>query len=125
MQRPRQAASDDNPVFVTLDDLTVENGSAGHGNAPVQVESGYCIMRLSGDNRLVGGWHEITLKADEGVAGLRVLPVATCVITSAGGAGSSANSTASKTPSAGDPLVMWPLVLLATASLAAIVRDLR
>lgn len=75
-----------NPIIVTLENLTVQNSGGGHSNAPVQVESGsYCIIKLSGTNTLVGGWHEITLKADEGIAGLRVMPGATCIITSASG----------------------------------------
>ena len=80
--------SEANPIYVTLDGLTVENGKSGHDNAPLQVESGYCVVRLRGNNKLVGGWHDIRMKKDTGVAGLRVLPGATCAITSADGNGS-------------------------------------
>ncbi|MDO4797640.1 MAG: hypothetical protein Q4A01_06440 [Coriobacteriales bacterium] len=84
--------SEDNPVYVTLDGLTVENSSGDHENAPVQVENGYCILKLQNSNRLVGGWHDITARKDVGIAGLRVCKGATCVITSADGNGSTNGS---------------------------------
>lgn len=82
-----------NPVYVTLDGFTVEaSGGRGDGNAPVQVNNGYCVLRLRGQNRLVSGWHDITLKKDEGIAALRVRGGATCVVTSAEGDGSTSGS---------------------------------
>lgn len=81
-----------NPIVVTLNGLTVNNRQGDHENAPVQVESGYCIIKLSGSNHLEGGWHDISLKNDVGIAGLRVCSGATCVITSAAGDGKESGS---------------------------------
>lgn len=84
--------SESDPIKVTLSGLTVQNGKGGHEMAPVQVESGYCIIKLADQNTLVGGWHDITLKEDRGIAGLRVQSGATCVITSAEGDGSTSGT---------------------------------
>ncbi len=84
--------SEADAVNVTLDNVTIDQGSVKPSNAPITVESGYAVIKLRGTNVLKAGHKRVTLAHDWGFAGLCVQKGSICIITSADGDGSTNGS---------------------------------
>ena len=87
-----KGGSEQSPIRVILDNVTIDQGSVKPSSSPITVESGYAIIKLRGANVLKAGHKRVTLQHDWGFAGLCVQKGATCVITSVDGDGSTSGS---------------------------------
>ena len=87
-----KGGSEQNPIRVTLENVTIDQGSVKPSRSPVTVESGYAVITLRGTNVLRAGHKRVTFAHDWGFAGLCVQKGATCIITSADGDGSTSGS---------------------------------
>ena len=89
--------SEANAVHVTLDNVTIDQGSVKPSSSPITVVSGYAVIKLRGTNVLKAGYKRNggildKLVHDDGLAGLCVPKGSTCIITSADGDGSTNGS---------------------------------
>ena len=92
-----KGGSEQNPIHVILDNVTIDQGSVKPSCSPITVESGYAIIKLRGTNVLKAGYKHNggildKLVHDDGLAGLCVPKGSTCIITSVDGDGSTNGS---------------------------------
>ena len=87
-----KGGSEQAPIRVVLDNVTIDQGSVKPSRSPVTVENGHAVIMLRGTNMLKAGYKRVALQHDWGFAGLCVQKGATCIITSAEGDGFTAGS---------------------------------